>query len=373
MVSFIFIYHKRSSSRGFHIVAEEENRSVVFTNGNNPRQVFGINQHDFDLLIYSKKEPEKFFTRKKLVVNGKKRELVKYSDDEFGEQIRGVHERILRNLTTIYEQHKLSYAYKEGASIKSCAMMHTGSYDFVKYDISKFFYSIDLKVLLTLFMQEFQIDKRYATLTREYLESFFVFGKLPLGLVLSPLLSDVYMKNFDYEIEDYCKPRAWVFTRYADDILVSSSQIISPDEEARFESTMNSLLDLKKLRLNNDKKVHIALDNEGKYVKYIGVSIVKGTSGNYLSVGKKYIFQVAKEIMKYIDQSKEQGMDEFVTVDTGTRQMVLGKISFIRFIEGKRGINRLNVRLKKYLKADQYHRIQWKLLRESKVDKKRSK
>lgn len=169
MISFIFIYHRKSSSGGYHIIAEEENRSVILIQGNDPRYVFGIDQKDIVILTSSKNEPEKFFTRKRHVVNGKKRELVKYSDNEFGEQIRKVHEKIQKSLSSVYEQHKLSFAYKEGTSIKNCVMMHIDSYDFIKFDISKFFHSIDLKVLQIRFMQEFQIDKRYSTRVREYL------------------------------------------------------------------------------------------------------------------------------------------------------------------------------------------------------------
>ncbi len=189
-----------------------------------------------------------------------------------------------------------------------------------------------------------------------------MFGKLPLGLVLSPLLSDIYMKDFDYAVEEYCKPKAWVYTRYADDILISSKKKISTDEIAIIESTIIHQLSLKKLKLNDEKKVHMVLNNKGKYVKYIGLSIVRDTDGNYLSVGKRYVYQVAKEIIQYIDRSKAQGKNEYVTIENGTRQMIIGKIGFIRFIEGKRGIALLNVRLDKYLDADKYHRTQWMLL-----------
>ena len=358
MVSFVFIYHKRSSSGGYQIIAEHDNRSVSFITGKYPHHVFGLNKNEFDVLIKSQQHPEDFFAKEKLVINGKKRELVKYTDNKYGLQIRSIHKKILKRLNALYKQHNLSFAYKKKNSIKSCAMMHIKGYDFIKFDISKFFNSIDQKILLKLFIQEFQIDEEYQALTRKYLESFFVFGKLPLGLVLSPLLSDVYMKDFDKTMEMHCQSNAWLYTRYADDILISSRHLISDSEYVALESTVNNLLAAKKLKLNEEKKLHIALDRRGKYVKYIGISIVKGSKGNYLSVGKKYIYQVSKEIHEYTNYRKELRQYESMNSENNLKylkQIIYGKLGFIRYIEGDRGIHQIEIRLKNYLNTEPYY------------------
>lgn len=352
MVSFVFIFHKRSSSRGYQFVSELKNRSVIYFNGRNPREVFRIDPEEFELLRESKDYPEKYFVRKRFSINGKKRELVKYSVEENGERIRTVHKKILHNLNNEYKQHELSFAYKAGTSIKKCTEMHINSCDYIKYDISKFFNSIDLRLLILLFMQEFQIDKRYLALTKAYLECFFVYGKLPLGLVLSPLLSDIYMKSFDNTLEEKCKPYGWVYTRYADDLLISSCELINNDDEEGIEKTIIDLLSEKKLKLNAKKKQHVALDYEGKFIKYIGIFIIKGSHGNYLSVGRSYINQVAKEILDYNDDRAMCPNDKPIETNSKSiykRQMIIGKIGFLKTIEGERGIRRLATRLKSHM------------------------
>lgn len=352
IVSFIFIFHKRSSSKGYQIIAEKKNRSVSYFSGNNPLEVFKINREDISLLRHSKEHPDIYFVRKRLSINGKKRDLIKYSEDKNGKKIRYVHQKILNNLKNVYQQHRLSFAYKTGGSIKKCAMMHIHSYDFIKYDISKFFNSIDLKVLTIQFLNEFEIDSRYFSKTREYLECFFIYGRLPLGLVLSPLLSDIYMKNFDEILEEKCKPFGWIYTRYADDLLISSDKPIDKDKEDHIEKEIIELLFNIRLRLNDKKKRHVILDHEGKYVKYIGIYIIKGSNSNTLSVGRTYINHIAKEILDYYEEhyfqsfydSSEENLDLIYK-----RQMIIGRIGFLKTIEGDKGINRLKNRLKKHI------------------------
>lgn len=356
MVSFVFIYHLRSSSRGYQIIADNANRSVLYIDGKTPHEVFGLNKEEVELLKKSRLDPEQFFIRKEYVINGKKRELVKYSNDDPGKQIRIIHKKVLKNLKSLYNQHDLSFAYKEGVSIKNCIQTHINNRDFIKYDISKFFNSIDLKILLELFMKEFHINKRYNLLTRDYLENFFPFGKLPLGLVVSPLLSDIYMKDFDFMLEAFCNNNGWIYTRYADDILISSRELFDQNDEDTLDKNLKEQLSTKKLRLNEKKKLHIFLDSEGKSVKYVGIYIVRSFIGNYLSVGKKYINEVAKEILTYYhDRESMISMDQPLENDSNLvyrRKRLIGKIGFLKNIEGERGLQRLADRLKKHMIVD---------------------
>lgn len=349
MVSFVFIYHRRSSSRRFQLIANKENRSVIYVSGKNPNEVFNISQSEWEVLLDSKKNPNSYYDRKNVLINGKNRELIKYSVSLEGQQLRDIHEKIFKVLVDSYKQHALSFAYRKGYSIKKCVSMHVNNKDFIKFDISKFFESINLDILLERFMDEYQIDKSYTDETRQCIECFFVYGKLPLGLVLSPLLSDIYLKDMDRFMHNYSSQNNYVYTRYADDILISCNSLISNSNESELHKTISDLLSKKKLRINKKKYKHISLDADGKFIKYIGLNIVKGPEGNNISIGRKYIHSVAKEYLVYLEAvNLYKEFPEHIIVDTLNyqRQRLIGRIGFIEFIEGDSGLNKIVIRLK---------------------------
>lgn len=86
--------------------------------------------------------------------------------------------------------------------------------------------------------------------------------------------------------------------------------------------------------------------------------VVKGSTDNYLSVGKKYIYQVSKEIHAYSNQRKELRQYEDMNSENDlqyTKQIIYGKLGFIRYIEGDRGIHQIEVRLRNYLNTEPYN------------------
>jgi hypothetical protein len=55
----------------------------------------------------------------------------------------------------------------------------------------------------------------------EVLEYCFYKDSLPQGAPTSPTLSNLYLAQFDVEFEQMCKNQGWVYSRYADDLVVS--------------------------------------------------------------------------------------------------------------------------------------------------------
>ena len=55
-------------------------------------------------------------------------------------------------------------------------------------------------------------------------------GCLPQGAPTSPLLTNMVMGFVDKEINDYCKEHGYVYTRYADDVLISSKYSFDKEE-----------------------------------------------------------------------------------------------------------------------------------------------
>lgn len=337
IVTFIYMYHCRSTYCGYKLLGAGRSNVIEYC-GAHPFKVFGVNELEVECLVNAVENPNLYYEKSIIKRNGKKRELIKYADSTEGKAVRKVHEKIAEKLEKEYHQHNSSYAYRKGYSIKNCVEQHLTSNGFVKCDISKFFNNIDFENLVKCIGNVFQLDKDYKQITEQIVKGFFVEGELPLGLVASPILSDIYMHDFDREMEAFAKKYQYVYTRYADDIMLSSDCKIDKKEEDILLRFIENKIRKKKLKLNKKKTQNTYLENTGQNMRYVGVNIVKGETNNYLSVGKKYIYDVAKEYLDYLDIEDE-------TTRFYEERRIAGKVAFIRQIEGEEGWKRLKMRL----------------------------
>jgi len=79
-------------------------------------------------------------------------------------------------------------------------------------------------------------------------------------------------------------------------------------------------------------------------VKYIGLNIVKGVNENFLSVGKKYKNNVAKDYLKYLElpsDTEEHKKRRFYKTKN-----IAGRINFIKQVEGNEGYLKVIERIK---------------------------
>lgn len=137
---------------------------------------------------------------------------------------------------------------------KKCVELHQNNNGFIKYDISSFFNSIDMDILLDAVMNIFSINFAYKKVMRNIISSFYYEGMLPLGLVISPVLSDIYMLKFDQQIIEYCEKKNYKYTRYADDILISKETEFETVEYDEIDDLVIKWLRQLKLKLNSKKK-----------------------------------------------------------------------------------------------------------------------
>lgn len=197
------------------IIARNPPGKYLYDVINLPSELFG-------LIKEINNEPDLFFETIQIKTSRKKRDIVKYRYDENGDKARKLHECISECLKRVYRFSDNSFAYKQGESIKTCVTKHLSSNGFIKYDIKKFFDSIPIDKLILKMIKELSIKKTYHFLLKEIILACSFEGKIPLGFVTSPLLSDMYMKDIDNSINTRIKDLDYKYTRYADDILISS-------------------------------------------------------------------------------------------------------------------------------------------------------
>lgn len=121
----------------------------------------------------------------------------------------------------------------------------------VKFDIAKFFYSIDRKVLFEI-IKKYYKDKKFLRLTEQFInfvpDNEIVLGKgLPIGNYTSQYFANIYLNELDHFIKEELKQKYYV--RFMDDGLL----MVEDKEEAKkilgkIENFVNDKLCLK---LNN--------------------------------------------------------------------------------------------------------------------------
>lgn len=148
--------------------------------------------------------------------------------------------------------HYSSVAFSKGDTVKDAVQLHCGARWIIKMDIVNFFESISEVSIYRVFrslgyqplisMEMARICTRFdtnisnrlktvwpITHERKKIKSYSEFassdlGHLPQGAPTSPMLANLAVRNFDCDVEAIAKRFQLVYTRYADDLILSTSQ-----------------------------------------------------------------------------------------------------------------------------------------------------
>ncbi|MBN1061401.1 RNA-directed DNA polymerase [Clostridium botulinum] len=241
---------------------------------------------------------------KHIKTKNKIRKIATYVSE--GCKLRKEHENILKYLNKNFINSKFAKAYVKNRSIYSNAKVHLYNDCFIMLDVKDFFNSINHKNLIEKLYYEinkpnkkiyYQIDESNRKLISK-IECANIISKcslynkgIPLGFITSPILSNIYMKDFDgilYGQLKKFKDYNIIYSRYADDMTISFKD--NQDKKEIENEIINITEDLLKrygLKLNNKKtrSYDLTISN---HVKITGINIVK-EEDNYrrMTVGKK--------------------------------------------------------------------------------------
>lgn len=196
---------------------------------------------------------------------------------------RVLQQAIVQILSPMCEEVFSDYSYGfrpkrrcESAVVKALEYFNDGYDWIVDLDLSKFFDNVDQNILMIL-VHDIIKDGDTESIIRKFLQSGINIGGTlidsdtgtPQGGNLSPLLANIYLHQFDKELES----RGLRFTRYADDVLICVKSEVAANR------VMTSVTNWLKKRLRvevNATKTKVARPND---IKYLGF-------GFYLSNGK---------------------------------------------------------------------------------------
>lgn len=168
---------------------------------------------------------------------------------------------------------RVVFSYLKGVSAFDAVEKHSRSKYFFQTDIVSFFPSIDTELIRNTILgscSKSPIQDVESILSR-VLEFVVVNNALPMGFSTSPTLSNACLFDFDVILEGYCQSNNLVYTRYADDITISSeSQENIEGIALKVDALLNELFG-GKLALNQSKSksTHV-----GRKIKILGMVIL---------------------------------------------------------------------------------------------------
>lgn len=122
--------------------------------------------------------------------------------------------------------HQAAYAYTKGRSVYDAVAVHQTNESkwFLKIDLENFFDNTSVSVVRDKLVKLHPIAgmENKEALLDVIEKAAFLDGGLPQGTPLSPTLTNLVMMEFDHAMTGYAYENALRYTRYADDLIISS-------------------------------------------------------------------------------------------------------------------------------------------------------
>ena len=204
---------------------------------------------------------------------------------------------VMHNILFKLDVHASAKAYIEGSGILNNALPHSAGNYLIKLDFKDFFYSIKANDFMSYISESNQISYSEPDLQKLLYILFYDKGQdghcLSIGAPSSPLLSNIIMYNFDKMIYEYCVDKGIIYTRYSDDIsITTSSPVLRNDVLIRIRQLLVEL-PYPRLQINEDKTIYASKAN-----KRIVTGLVVTNDGK-ISIGRAKKRLIRAQIHKY--------------------------------------------------------------------------
>lgn len=233
------------------------------------------------------------------------------------------------NIFSLLPISDVAFAYRKGFSIKNHAEFHADSRFILHLDIKNFFESITASHIHKLIYQnkdlfekmEFDILSSVDTINKICLKN----GRVSIGSVSSPIISNVVLNDFDNAIVPYCNSHGLKYSRYADDMYVSSSKYIDSSVIEMFGAELKK----RSFEINYSK------------TRFMSQKRRKTVTGLIITCEKKVT--VGLELRRRIKSM----VYKKITKDEGNSDVIMGYLSFLKDIEPL-SYNRIIIKYSKY-------------------------
>lgn len=234
----------------------------------------------------------RYYIKKK---NGGRREILQPS-----KELKVLQYWLIKNVFNHFPISPYSSAYQKGCSIRKNAECHKYGKYILHTDIVHFFESITAKSMLSFFQNNKNIVNTLQLSSAEIkliLNLVLYKGDyLVVGSVASPMISNCIMYEFDMQLGELAQKRNMKYTRYADDIVISSDNYI----DNSILKDIDTLLEEYGFKRNISKTYFMC-----KRKKREVTGLVIDNNDNSLSIGHQKYNQLKRDIYNYL--VKKQG------------------------------------------------------------------
>lgn len=223
-------------------------------------------------------------------------------------ELKAIQRWLVQAIFARFPVHEAATAYRKGTGIRVNAERHKDTKFTNRYDFKDFFPSFDSD-RVRLFVAE-ETKRIGMTLSDRDLD--FVVnivcrhGRLTIGAPSSPSITNAMMFEFDRRMHQECEKRGLIFTRYADDVFVSSSEHGRMNGVGQLIAKCKRGIPHLKLRLNHKKTAHLSK----KYHRSVTGVVI--TPQHTLSIGRERKREIKSLIHRWISGELEGERVEYL-------------------------------------------------------------
>ncbi|QQP70185.1 RNA-directed DNA polymerase [Carnobacterium sp. CS13] len=233
---------------------------------------------------------------------------------------------ILENILYKKKVHNNSFGFEPKKSVISNAKEHLNKKTVLSVDIEDFFHSIKEDYIKKIFL-----DMGYTKKLSELLAKICCFnGMLPQGSPSSPYLSNIYCIELDKDIYKLCQNYDLKYSRYADDITISSNNHINSEEVI---TNLIKIFNKYGFEMNSSK-TRVSLKGNRQIVTGILVN-------DKLNVSKKYRNDLRQEIYYLNKYGLENHLDkrDDIMRRSNYKEYIYGKVNYLKLFDIEKANN----------------------------------
>ncbi|EBY1535677.1 RNA-directed DNA polymerase [Salmonella enterica subsp. enterica serovar Mgulani] len=220
------------------------------------------------------------------------------------------------------------FSYRKNVNVVDAIRPHSNNKFILKTDIKNFFPSITRMSIYECINR--QIEALPFSDLCDYLDKICDLvtynGHLPMGFSTSPQISNAVFNLIDIEIKSFCIKNNLTYTRYADDILISSNSYLDKEEYIDKLTKILSFDDHQCFTINTEKT---KLIKKGKNTDIMGVKIQPDGT---LTISKKLKNEVETKL--YLFSKNQDDFVKFSKQDKNqSKAKLTGQLNYINTID----------------------------------------
>jgi len=260
--------------------------------------------------------------------------------------IKIIQKKLLYIFNLVFNPHENAFGFIKNKNIVDNALNHTNKKYILNIDLKDFFTTIHFGRIYGYFQNHYNFNKEVSTIISK-LVTVEEKGKtfLPQGAPTSPIISNMIAYKLDTEINKYITKFEAKYTRYADDITISSNSITFPKQIAFKDHFGDVWLHSKLTKIIKDNGfttnyLKVRLRNYKQRQEVTGLLVNTKNPNVY----HKYITNIRAILHNWESKGYEQAQERFIlkrnSHDSSYKDNVKiehhlqGKLNFLQMVKG---------------------------------------